>query len=502
MLYNKGSNHILMIIFVMILLLESVYATTWTTPSEVFSDFDWGSDTSSSTYGGIDFTYGSSDHLIGYIKPVTGSTYATKLLIGVSSTSSISNLLVLDGNTSYVGIGTISPVGKLNVNGSINISGSGGQLIFPDGTTLSSNSSIGGSETDPLWTGNQSLYVPYTGATSNVDLGSYNLTTTGVLTGAAVDTGNGLMEINSIAAYLGDQNLRTTDSPTFATTKFTTLSDGYLPYHISDASGLANTGIYWDNGNSRVGIGTASPVGKLDVTGHTLLYQAGDEGANRTAPSDTDPHLRVYSSDETQANDYIEMYHSQATGFITVGTGSMRLTTPGEVDFYTGGQTTNIFKFAAAANIRNFYIHEAFTIRAQLADEQLTFALHDSIGNQLILTNYENSAFKNHDHAVQTDPTLYIHSDTDPDDDNTEWMSMAYINATDYARVETGKGDLALMPAGNVGVGTASPGKKLEINGTSGGFSFDTEVSPLVMNTTAGNVTITSAGGSVIIKLG
>jgi len=56
----------------------------------------------------------------------------------------------------------------------------------------------------------------------------------------------------------------------------------------------------------------------------------------------------------------------------------------------------------------------------------------------------------------------------------------------------------------NVGIGTTSPSKKLEINGTSqGAFTFDPDVSPLVMNTTGTtNVTITSSGGSVIIQLG
>jgi len=38
---------------------------------------------------------------------------------------------------------------------------------------------------------------------------------TGALTAATINTGNGAKEVNSIAAYLGNQNLRTTDSPTF-----------------------------------------------------------------------------------------------------------------------------------------------------------------------------------------------------------------------------------------------------------------------------------------------
>jgi hypothetical protein len=36
------------------------------------------------------------------------------------------------------------------------------------------------------------------------------------------------------------QDLATDDSPTFVTTKLTGLSDGYIPYHVNDATGLAN----------------------------------------------------------------------------------------------------------------------------------------------------------------------------------------------------------------------------------------------------------------------
>jgi len=47
----------------------------------------------------------------------------------------VEEMLHYDGS---VGIGTATPSTKLDVNGSINISGSGASLIFPDGTTLSS----------------------------------------------------------------------------------------------------------------------------------------------------------------------------------------------------------------------------------------------------------------------------------------------------------------------------------------------------------------------------
>ena len=34
--------------------------------------------------------------------------------------------------------------------------------------------------------------------------------------------------------------LATTDSPVFATVKLSGLSDGYIPYHVNDGSGLGN----------------------------------------------------------------------------------------------------------------------------------------------------------------------------------------------------------------------------------------------------------------------
>lgn len=51
--------------------------------------------------------------------------------------------------------------------------------------------------------------------------------------------------------------LTTADSPAFVTVKLTSLTDGYIPYHVSDAVGLSNSPIFV-NGSS-IGIGTVSP---------------------------------------------------------------------------------------------------------------------------------------------------------------------------------------------------------------------------------------------------
>jgi hypothetical protein len=63
------------------------------------------------------------------------------------------------------------------------------------------------------------------------------------------------------------QDLATTSSPAYVTAKFSDLTDGYIPYHVSDASGLANSGLYWDGTN--LGLGTTGPSYKFSVSDGT-----------------------------------------------------------------------------------------------------------------------------------------------------------------------------------------------------------------------------------------
>jgi hypothetical protein len=60
-----------------------------------------------------------------------------------------------------------------------------------------------------------------------------------------------------------------------------------------------------------------------------------------------------------------------------------------------------------------------------------------SDSNAMIITKtaYRNKA---HDHALQTNPTVFIHSATDPDTNNTQWLSLAHDQTKGVISTGTG----------------------------------------------------------------
>lgn len=90
-------------------------------------------------------------------------------------------------------------------------------------------------------------------------------------------------------------------------------------------------------------------------------------------------------------------------------------------------------------------------------DDGLKFGLYAGDGganHNLIITSNDN-VHKDHDHSTpSTNPTLFVHSATNPDTDNTQWISLTH-NQTD-GEIVTGTGDIHLNPAGNVKFGTHS----------------------------------------------
>ena len=113
------------ILFILILL-PLVSSVTYGDVNSIYSDFTWVDYDDANVeinYGGIDFTYGDSNNIVGYIRPTISSGLNSSLLFGVGSSSSISTILSLIGSTGNVGIGTITPQNTLNVIGDGNFTG-------------------------------------------------------------------------------------------------------------------------------------------------------------------------------------------------------------------------------------------------------------------------------------------------------------------------------------------------------------------------------------------
>ena len=149
------------------------------------------------------------------------------------------------------------------------------------------------------------------------------------------------------------------------------------------------------------------------INGDTILKEVGDTRAFPTA--DTDPHLRVYSADDTSATDYIEMYHDQTDANIDNGVGDIVLDSAQDIELDSAWSNVNFLSGGT----------RTFRVKGDVSTAEVGFSLYDNSGNQIVITNGDNSA-KDHDHDTTTDPTLFIHSDTDPDDDNAQWLGFTH----------------------------------------------------------------------------
>lgn len=81
--------------------------------------------------------------------------------------------------------------------------------------------------------------------------------------------------------------------------------------------------------------------------------------------------------------------------------------------------------------------------------------------NEVIIFTDRQQHQKNYGRAAQVHPTFYIQSNTDPAVSQIEWGSFAFIGTGaggGYFNIGTGVGDIALMPVGNVGIGTSTFG--------------------------------------------
>jgi hypothetical protein len=166
------------------------------------------------------------------------------------------------------------------------------------------------------------------------------------------------------------------------------------------------------------------------------------------------------------------------------------------LDVHAGGSNIGIYAKAVNGALNYSFFGEAGTLRNQgdilgtslstyagasffagilpFNDDGAHFWINSTDGsgnNNIIITAYANQQ-KNHDHATaSTNPTLFIHSATDPDIDNTQWVSLSHT--TRHSVIESGLGRIYLTAPGGAFSNTgfyAYP----DVSWTDGNFSTDT----------------------------
>ena len=183
-----------------------------------------------------------------------------------------------------------------------------------------------------------------------------------------------------------------------------------------------NSGIYWSNSNDAW---LAASENYLMMT--TFANYQKDHGH----ATQTDPTLFIHAADDVDINDTLWMsFHHDGNavtggGRIAVGSGFIHLDNDTSVglnkQFFFGGAGSGTAAFNAGSGIGQF-----------------TLGVGSAFDRAFILTSYGDRG-KNHGHAVQTNPTLFIHSAADVDVDDTQWISFAHDQTDGVIDVGSGK---------------------------------------------------------------
>ena len=220
----------------------------------------------------------------------------------------------------------------------------------------------------------------------------------------------------------------------------------------------------------------------------------------------TDPTLFIHSatSPDTDNTQWLSLSHDQTNAIISSGAGRIALRPASSITSIQDSAGTTEFTFNGAGATTSEFNHNAnnqtgYSIAVAQALDQNVIGVRGgpstSGGRQLILSEFDNRAL-DHDHATPTDPTLFIHSATSPDTDNTQWVSLAH-NQTN-AVLGVGKGALSvsaslLLPDdGTIGSASDADAVKLTAVGNlahRGAITLSTSTSDIDLTSTTHSTT-------------
>lgn len=393
-------------------------------------------------------------------------------------------------NGGQVGIDTANPNWKLTVNATTNegivvSSGSSPRvaMIVPDGGRLGLYDNLGGLNVMLEGTANSDGYFNTGGkfgmGTSSPDKELHvkqtaDTVNNGILLEGAsgenftlyVDSsGRGAFDSTGVMMFTnaggGDITLNSDDDATLRADDDVSLrcgddtANGFV--YVKDGDGDIKVA-FGEDGNS--GFNVHDPQHTLSVNGTTNLN--GSVGIRAPNPDVTlainqsadDSGIKISGYDDMSSDSY-QVYIDNTGKTQTISTDRMVIQSDVQIDYQINLAEGSVTYGVSPGGT------EAYMIRPSggASKSQLLFTSADNVGNQFVYSNYANRD-KDHDHSTQTDPTLYIHSDTDPDTNNTQYLSLSHDK--NNAVFGLGAGSY-IFPNGSVGIGTDTPSELFHI---------------------------------------
>jgi len=308
---------------------------------------------------------------------------------------------------------------------------------------------------------------------ADVDVGDKNVTTTSWFRGLfnwVVGLGSGYLSFNGTTLNFNETELNLTiDARAGGLGTFVPYTGASSNLVLGNNNfSVGGSDFFVNNNNGRVGIGTTAPTGKFQVNSSgNMFFINGTNGNVGIGTASPVAHLQV------SGNEYIRARFERTTG-----NGPLI-----ELKNYDSTTYYNWFMGTSYNNANVFEIMPSSAANGNTPGSSV-FVIQPG-GNVGIGTTNPGNYKLNVNGPAFIGGLLVANGGLD---------NLSTLTVTGNTYLAT--------TSGNVGIGTTSPGKKLVVNGTAGGLVVDVSGTMPTMNTTSGNVTITSAGGSVIVKLG
>lgn len=313
-----------------------------------------------------------------------------------------------------------------------------------------------------------------------------------------------LIPLVVLGAYYG-QDLGPNDSPTFVTTKLSALTDGYMSYHIDDATGQANSPLKRTAATAVTLEANAIGATPLDTNGLRLSNAtAAAAGAQQYSP----PVVQEGQGWETNVGSSMKVEFLQdvrpvqgaaaPSGYWGIypsvndaaysATPAMSVASSGNVGIGTAAPASKLDILGAAPQLR---------LTSNLTDDTTKEA-------KLVIPHYdtdEENIMAMYAYSNATKNSIILGGGSASQNAATEIVFMTGATQT----TTSGTAHMTIDSSGEVGIGTTAPDKAIEINSSTGAnlrLTYNdgdgSAANYMDLSTTStGNLTIGGSGGAV-----